>query len=119
MPELVGGVDFTTLDFLGLILGATGSIDDMSACLGLIGALADDFFALPRVSCLGLIGALADDFFALPRGSLGRGGGRNFPRDAAAMAAAVLFSGESGAGFSGRWVFGDWLVTAAAMAFPV
>ena len=95
-----GELDFTTLDFLGLILGATGSIDDMSACLGLIGALADDFFALPR-------------------GSLGRGGGRTFPRDADAMATAVLSSGESGAGFLGRCVFGDWLVTAAAMAFPV
>ena len=98
--SLCGGLDFTTLDFLGLILGATGSIDDMSACLELIVALADDFFALRR-------------------GSLGRGGGRTFPCDAAAMATAVLPSGESGAGFSGRWVFGDWLVTAAAMAFPV
>ena len=110
IPELVGGVDFTTLDFLGLILGATGSIDDMSACLGLIGALADGFFALPCVT---------DDFFALPRGSLGRGGGRTFPRDAAAMATAVLSSGKSGAGFSGMFLFGDWLVTVAAMAFPV
>ena len=46
MPEFVGGVDFTPLEFLGLILGGTGSIDDMSACLGLIGALADEFVAL-------------------------------------------------------------------------
>ena len=68
-----GGVDFTTLDFLGLILGAMGSIDDMSACLGLIGALADDFVAL-RVQ----------------RGNLGRGGGSTFPRNAAAMATTVL-----------------------------
>ena len=83
----VGGLDFTTLDFLGLILGATGSIDDMSACLGLIAALADDFFALLR-------------------GSLGRGGGRTFPRDAAVMATAVLSSGESGAGFSGSFFSG-------------
>ena len=90
------------LDFLGLILGATGSIDDMSACLELIVALADDFVAL-RVR----------------RGNLGRGGGRTFSRDADTMATAVLPSGESGAGFSGSWVFGDWLVTAAAMAFPV
>jgi len=87
---------------LGLIVGCTGSIDDMLACLGLIGALADEFVAL-RVQ----------------RGNLGRGGGMTFPRDAAAMAVAILASDESGAGFSGRWVFGDWLVTAAAMAFPV
>jgi len=87
IPELVGGVDFTTLDFLGLILGATGSIDDMSACLGLIGALADDFFALPR-------------------GSLGRGGGRTFPRDAAAMATAVLSSGKTGQAFRGSFFAG-------------
>ena len=74
MPELVGeGVDFTTLDFLGLILGATGSIDGVSACLELIGALADDFVTL-RVR----------------RGNLGRGGGSNFPRNAAAMATVVL-----------------------------
>ena len=69
-------------------MGATGSIDDMSACLELIVALADDVFALRH-------------------GSLGRGGGRTFPRDAAAMATAVLPSGESGAGFSGRWVLMD------------
>ena len=93
-------LDFLGLFFFGLNLGATGSIDDMSARLGLIAALADDFFALP---C----------------GSLGQGEGRIFPRDAAVMAAAVLSSGESRAGFSEMGFFGDWLVTAAAMAFPV
>ena len=87
------------MEFLGLILGATGSIYDMSACLGLIAALADDFFALPR-------------------GSLGQGGGRTFPRDAAAMAAAVLSSGKSGAGFLGRWVFGDWWQLRQRWPFP-
>ena len=83
MPELVGGVDFTTLDFLGLILGATRSVDDMSACLGLIGALADNFFALPR-------------------GSLGPGGGRTF-------SARCRCNGDSGPSFrrkQGR-IFGE------------
>ena len=42
-----------------------------------------------------------------------------FPRDAATMATAVLSSGESGAGFSVMVFFGDCLVTAAAMTFPV
>ena len=90
MKELGGWVRLHHLGFF-----------DMSACLELIVALADDFVAL-RVR----------------RGNLGRGGGA-FPRDAAAMATAVLPSGKSGAGFLGRWVFGDWLVTTAAMAFPV
>ena len=86
-------------------MGGTGSIDNLAFSLGLIVALLDKFALFMRV---------------LRDGNLRQGGGRTFLCNTAAMAVAVLASGErDGAGFSGRWVFGDWLVTAAAMAFLI
>ena len=64
--SLGGGIDFTPLNYLILILGGTGSIVALSAFLKLIVALSDKFALFMRV---------------LRDGNLRRGGGsKNGPR---------------------------------------
>ena len=85
--QQLGGVDFTPLDFLGFILGVTGSIVALSIFLGLIAVLSDEFALLMHV---------------LRGGNLWQGGG-TFPCNAATMAVAVHASDErGGAGFLGE-----------------